>query len=326
MIISSTPLRMSFAGGGSDIPSFYRRHGGAVLSTAINKYIYVTVSEKFDHSLRVSYSKTEQVESADLLEHPLVRETMKMLHMTGGIEITSVADIPSRGTGLGSSSSFTVGLLNALHAYQGRHVSADELGAQSCEVELVRCKEPIGKQDQYAAAFGGLNFIRFNPDDTVCVDPIVCPRGTLRRLEGELIVFYTGITRSASKILSTQSKVMSSEKKAENVMKAMVKLAYDLKAEFQRNNISSFGDILHEGWELKKSLTKGISTPQIDDWYAKARKAGARGGKLLGAGSGGFMVFQAPAERHENIRHALSDMREVKFGFEPQGSRIIFVH
>jgi D-glycero-alpha-D-manno-heptose-7-phosphate kinase len=316
---------MSFAGGGSDIPSFYRKHGGAVLSTAIDKYIYVTVSEKFDQSLRVSYSKTEQVESADLLEHHIVRETMKMLHMSGGIEITSVADIPSHGTGLGSSSSFTVGLLNSLHAYQGRHVSADELGAQSCDVELVHCKEPIGKQDQYAAAFGGLNFIRFNPDDTVCVDPIICPRGTLHRLESELIVFYTGITRSASKILGDQGKAMSSQKSAENVMKAMVKLAYDLKSEFQRSNTSSFGDILHEGWLLKKSLAKGISTPQIDDWYSKARKAGAAGGKLLGAGSGGFMIFQAPVERHESIRFALSDMREIKFGFEPQGSRIIFV-
>jgi len=326
MIISSTPLRMSFAGGGSDLPGYYRKHGGAVLSTAIDKYIYVTVSEKFDHSLRVSYSKTEEVESADKLQHPLVREALALLHLPGGVEITSVADIPSRGTGLGSSSAFTVGLLHALHAYQGRHVSASELAAQCCHIELERCREPIGKQDQYAAAFGGLNFIRFNPDDTVCVDPIICPPGTLRRLESELIVFYTGTTRSASQLLSKQGKAMSTQKKTEDVMKAMVKLAYDLRAEFQRNNISSFGDILHEGWLLKKSLIKGISNPRIDHWYKKALDAGARGGKLLGAGSGGFMVFQAPVERHENIRHALSDMREVKFLFQAQGSRIIFVH
>jgi len=317
---------MSFAGGGSDIPAFYRKHGGAVLSTAIDQYIYVTVSEKFDHLLRVSYSKTEQVESSDRLSHPLVREALAMLHIKGGIEITSVADIPSRGTGLGSSSSFTVGLLHALHAYQGRHVSASELAAQACSIEINRCKEPIGKQDQYAAAFGGLNFIRFNSDDSVCVDPIICPRETLRRLENELLVFYTGITRSASKVLSRQSRAMVGTKNAGNAMKAMVRLAYDLRSEFQHNNISSFGDILHEGWVLKKSIASGISNPRIDAWYEKARSAGAHGGKLLGAGSGGFMLFHAPVERHENIRTALSDLREVKFLFEPQGSRIIFVH
>jgi len=326
MIISRTPLRMSFAGGGSDLPSFYRRHGGAVLSTAIDKSVYVTVSEKFDHAVRVSYSQTEEVESVNDVRHPLVREAMRMLHLSGGIEITSVADIPSRGTGLGSSSSFTVGLLHALHAFQGRYVSADELGAQACEIEIERCGEPIGKQDQYAAAFGGLNFIRFNPDETVCVEPVICPRETLRRLEQELLVFYTGITRSASAILAEQNKAVGGAGDKENVMKAMVKLAYDLRSEFQRNSICSFGDILHESWMLKKSITGGISSSEIDIWYEKARKAGARGGKILGAGSGGFMIFSAPQERHDNIRHALSDMREVKFGFEPQGSRIIFVH
>jgi len=317
---------MSFAGGGSDIATFYHRHGGAVLSTAIDKYVYVTVSEKFDHTLRISYSQTEEVESAALVQHPLVREALHLLHVNGGVEITSVADIPSRGTGLGSSSSFTIALLHALHAYQGHYVSAEELARQSCMIEIERCKEPIGKQDQYAAAYGGLNFIQFNQDDSVSIEPVICPRATLRQLESELIVFYTGITRSASELLAHQSRVIGGGGDKESVMKSMVKLAFDLRGEFQRNNISTFGDILHESWLLKKSIADSISSPQIDFWYAQARNAGARGGKLLGAGSGGFMVFHAPVESHEAIRVALSDLREVKFGFEPQGSRIIFVH
>ena len=326
MIISRTPFRMSFAGGGSDIASFYRRHGGAVLSTAINQYVYVTVSEKFDHTLRVSYSQTEEVESADNVQHPLVREALHLLEIKGGIEITSVADIPSRGTGLGSSSSFTIALLHALHAYQGHYVSAENLAEQSCEIEIERCKEPIGKQDQYAAAYGGLNFIQFNQDDSVSIEPVICPKSTLRQLESELLVFYTGITRSASELLAHQTRLIGDGGNKENVMKSMVQLAHDLREEFQRNNISNFGNILHENWLLKKSIAEAISNPQIDAWYDRARNAGAGGGKLLGAGSGGFMLFHAPVENHESIRFALSDLREVKFGFEPQGSRIIFVH
>jgi len=326
MIISQTPLRMSFVGGGSDIASFYREHGGAVLSTAIDKYVYVTVSEKFDHNLRVSYSQTEEVESAEHLQHPLVREALHLLGLKGGLEITSVADIPSRGTGLGSSSSFTIALLHALHASQGRYVSSRRLAEQCCEIEIERCGEPIGKQDQFAAAIGGLNFIQFHPDDSVTVEPVICPRDTVRQLESELVVFYTGITRSASELLAHQSRVIGSGGNKGSVMKAMVKLAFDLRAEFQSNSISAFGEILHENWLLKKSISESISSPQIDVWYDRARAAGAGGGKLLGAGSGGFMVFHAPVERHDAIRHSLSDLREVKFGFDPQGSRIIFVH
>ena len=326
MIISQTPLRMSFVGGGSDIASFYRRHGGAVLSTAIDKYVYVTVSEKFDHTLRVSYSQTEEVPSAAHLQHPLVREALLMLGIDGGVEITSVADIPSRGTGLGSSSSFTIALLHALHAHQGCYVSSKLLAEQCCEIEIERCGEPIGKQDQYAAAIGGQNFIQFNPDDTVTIEPVICSRETIKQLQRELLVFYTGITRSASELLAHQTLVIGSGGEKENVMKEMVKLAFDLRAEFQKNSISTFGEILHENWILKKSISRSISTPQIDSWYELARRAGALGGKLLGAGSGGFMVFHAPLERHDAIRKSLIELREVKFGFEPQGSRIIFVH
>lgn len=326
MIISRTPLRMSFVGGGSDLPAFYRRFGGAVVSTAIDKYVYVTVNPKFDHRIRVSYSKTEEVESVAKIKHPLVRESMKLLALDGGIEITSIADIPSRGTGLGSSSSFTVGLLHALHAFAGCHAAADQLARESCQIEIDKCGEPIGRQDQYAAAFGGLNFIQFHPDDSVSVDPIVCQRETLARLQDNIVVFYTGITRSASGILKSQQDAVASQRSKQKVLKKMVTLAHDLRAALQKNNLNAFGELLHENWELKRSIVDAISSTQIDDWYARARKAGAIGGKLLGAGSGGFLMFYAPRERHEAIAGALGKLRRVEMRFEPQGSKIIFVH
>jgi len=326
MIISRTPLRMSFVGGGSDLPSFYREFGGAVVSTAINKYVYVTVNPKFDHHTRISYSRTEEVETTEEIEHPLVRESMKMLGVKGGIEITSIADIPSKGTGLGSSSSFTVGLLHALHAFQGRYASSDRLAQEACEVEIGRCREPIGKQDQYAAAFGGLNFIQFHPDDTVSVDPIVCKPETLQRLREDIICFYTGIIRSASGILKAQQSTVSADKAKQTMVKDMVKLAHDLRAELQKNNVDAVGEVVHANWELKRSLTADISSDQIDHWYATARKNGATGGKLLGAGSGGFLMFCAPRERHEEIARGLEGLRRVDLGFEREGSKIIFVY
>jgi D-glycero-alpha-D-manno-heptose-7-phosphate kinase len=326
MIISKTPLRMSFVGGGSDLPVFYRKYGGAVVSTAINKFVYVTVNQKFDDRIRLSYSKTEEAKSAEKIKHPLVREALRMLGINGGIEITSIADIPAKGTGLGSSSTFTVGLLNALHAFANRYAAAEKLAQESCTIEIERCGEPIGKQDQYAAAYGGFNLIEFNPDDSVSVEPIICKRETLRQLQENTIVFYTGITRSASALLKTQSATMASDKAKQKTMKRMVALAHDLKAELQKNNLDAFGEIIHENWELKRSLTGGISSSAIDDWYERARKTGAIGGKLLGAGSGGFLMFYAPRDRHEAIANELSNLRRVNFGFEPQGSKIIFVH
>mgnify|MGYP000861090771 CR=1 FL=1 len=326
MIISRTPLRMSFAGGGSDLPVFYRRYGGCVVSTAINKYVYITVNPKFDQRIRLSYSRTEEARTVEKIRHPLVREALKMLGIQGGLEITSVADIPAKGTGLGSSSSFTVGLLNALHAHTERHASAQQLAEESCEIELDRCAEPIGKQDQYAAAYGGLNFIRFNPDDSVTVEPIICRKETIRQLEQNILVFYTGLTRSASAILRHQGAEVGGTKKKQRLLQRMVSLAESLKQELQQNNLPAFGEIIHENWELKRQLSSGISTPAIDTWYRKARQAGALGGKLLGAGSGGFLMFYAPSERHPAIRQALGELRPIEFGFEPQGSRIIFVH
>jgi D-glycero-alpha-D-manno-heptose-7-phosphate kinase len=317
---------MSFVGGGSDLPVFYRRFGGAVLSTAINQFVYVTINKKFDQRIRVSYSRTEEARSADRIKHPLVREAMKMLGSSGGVEITSIADIPAKGTGLGSSSSFTVGLLHVLHAYAERHAGAEQLAKEACEIELERCREPIGKQDQYAAAFGGLNFMQFNPDDSVVVEPIICKRQTIDQLQSHILIFYTGLTRSASNILQHQQSAMASEKKKQAVMRQMVKLAHQMRRDLQANRVSGFGEIIHEGWMLKKSLTSGISTGIIDEWYAKARKAGALGGKLLGAGAGGFLMFHAPPERHDAIARALGGLQRMQFRFEPQGSKIIFVH
>lgn len=326
MIISKTPLRMSFVGGGSDLPVFYRQYGGAVVSTALNQFVYVTVNRKFDERIRVSYSRTEEAPSVSQIRHPLVREAMRLLDIKGGIEITSIADIPAKGTGLGSSSSFTVGLLHALHAFANRYASAEQLARESCLIEIERCGEPIGKQDQYAAAFGGFNFIEFYPDDSVSVEPILCQQATRRQLQANTLVFYTGLTRSASALLKTQRQAVASQKAKQKTLRQMVELARQLRTELQQNNLSAFGEIIHENWMLKRGLTQAVSNSAIDDWYARARKAGAVGGKLLGAGSGGFLMFYAPQERHEAIARALKELRRVDFRFEPQGSKIIFVH
>jgi len=254
VIISRTPLRVSFLGGGSDLPSYYRHHGGAVLSTTIDQSVYVTVSRKFDDAVRVSYSRTEEVARSADVEHPLVREALALVGIEGGIEITSVADIPSRGTGLGSSSAFTVGLLNALHAYCGRHASAARLAQESCEIELERCGEPIGKQDQYAAAYGGLNFIRFHPDESVEVKKVICAPALLAELQAHLIFFYTGLTRSASALLSRQSRELASSCAKASAMAAIVRLAETAFAEFAHGRITDFGVMLRDSWALKKEL------------------------------------------------------------------------
>jgi D-glycero-alpha-D-manno-heptose-7-phosphate kinase len=326
MIISRTPLRMSFVGGGSDLPDFYRQHGGAVLSTAIDKYIYINLNKKFDNGIRVAYSVTEEVSSVDDIRHGLVRESMKYLGIDGGLEITTIADIPSRGTGLGSSSSLTVGLLQVLNAYLGRHVTSEELGRESCHIEIDVCGEPIGKQDQYAAAFGGFNLIEFKPDDSVIVSPVICQPETLKELERNILVMYTGITREASPLLKQQSTAMGSDVRKRDAMLRMVELAYALREELHNNNISAVGEILHENWMLKKDMTAGISNETIDAWYEAARSAGATGGKILGAGAGGFLMLYSPQGHHEAIKAALPDLRYVPMGFESLGSQIIFYH
>jgi D-glycero-alpha-D-manno-heptose-7-phosphate kinase len=326
MIISRTPLRMSFVGGGSDLPSFYRENGGAVVSTAIDKYVYVNVNKKFDDGIRVAYSKNEEVERVEQIDHRIVRAAMQFMKLDGGIEITTIADIPSRGTGLGSSSTFTVGLLHVLNAFKGKYISSDQLGRDSCYIEIDLCGEPIGKQDQYAAAFGGFNLIEFKPDDSVIVSPIICDRTTVAELEANTLMFYTGIVRSASTLLRQQNTDLAVNAEKRRSMRRMVELAYELREELHKNNVSAFGDILHENWILKKGITDGVSTPEIDEWYRIARGAGAVGGKILGAGAGGFLMLFAPRERHDGIAAALPTLRLIPMGFEPLGSRIIFYH
>ena len=325
MIISKTPLRMSFVGGGSDLPSFYQKHGvGAVLSTAINKYVYVNVNKKFDEGIRLAYSIVEEVTAVGDVKHPIVRAVMTEYGLQGGVEITTIADIPSRGTGLGSSSAFTVGLLNCLAAYEGRYVSAPDLGKQACRVEIDLCGEPIGKQDQYASAFGGFNLIEFHANERVDVTPVILSAELRQKLEQRILIFYTGITRSASSILEEQSKNSATDKEKQCTLEKMVRLTYTLRDELQAGKLDIFGEILHENWELKKSLMSKITSGLIDDWYERGRRSGATGGKILGAGAGGFLMFYAPENRHEEITRSLGELKRITFRFDPLGSRVIF--
>jgi len=325
MIISRTPLRISFVGGGSDLPSFYHGEPGAVVSTAINKYIYISVNTKFDRKIRASYSVTEIVDQVDDLRHELIREAMKVVGADGGIEITSISDIPSQGTGLGSSSTYTVGVLNALHAHAGRHAGAERLAREACDIEIARCQKPIGKQDQYIAAFGGLQHIQFNPDDSVYVDPIICTPQCKRELQGSLLMLYTGITRSAESILQEQKANVETDAGRRAVLHEMVQLARQVRDSLCCNDLDGFGEALHQGWMAKKRLASGISSPKIDAWYERARQHGAIGGKVLGAGGGGFLLLYAHRDRHPEIIKALPDLRPISFHFEPQGSKIIYV-
>jgi D-glycero-alpha-D-manno-heptose-7-phosphate kinase len=326
MIITKTPLRLSFVGGGSDIPSYYREYGGAVLSTSIDKFVYLTLNKRFDHTIRVSYSQTEEVETVDLIQHRLVKAILTKLGIEGGLEITSMADVPSRGSGLGSSSEFSVGLLHCAYAYKGVYKSRHDLAAEACEIEIDILKEPIGKQDQYGTAMGGVNFIRFNQDDSIDIEPVVSPHGVIQELEDSLMMFYTGITRSASAILQQQSDAMASNELKRRTMHRMVELASIMRSELTTSNVGAVGEILNESWHLKKSLTEGISSNFIDDCYIAAMAAGATGGKLLGAGGGGFLVFFAPKEKQAAVKKALAHLRHFDFRFERQGTSVIFYH
>ena len=325
MLIVRTPLRISFAGGGSDLAAFYRHEPGVVVSTTIDKYMYITVNPKFDRRIRASYAVTEIVDRVDELQHELIREALHMTRITGGIEITSISDVPSRGTGLGSSSSYTVGLLHALYAFAGRSVGAERLAREACAIEIERCRKPIGKQDQYSAAYGGLQCMQFNADESVFVDPIICQPATKRRLQSQLLMLYTGLTRSADGVLAEQRDQTEAQASHRDTLRQMTRLAYDLRDALCRDDLGSFGEILHEGWLLKRKLASGVSTQQIDAWYERARAHGAVGGKILGAGGGGFLLVYAPIERHAGIVAALPELRPVPFGFEPQGSKIIYV-
>jgi D-glycero-alpha-D-manno-heptose-7-phosphate kinase len=325
MIISRTPLRISFVGGGSDLPAFYRQEAGAVVSTAINKYIYITVNPKFDDQIRTSYSRTEIVSHVDELKHELIREALKMVRIDRGIEITSISDIPSRGTGLGSSSTYTVGLLNALYAYRNYFAGAERLAREACTIEIERCSKPIGKQDQYIAAYGGFKFIRFNSDGSVFVDPVVCAPETRERLQERLLMLYTGLVRNADDILCQQSHNTQADGEKRASLRWMVDLAEQMKEALLCNDLGGFGEVLHAGWTEKRKLASGITKPCIDEWYERARAHGAIGGKILGAGGGGFMLLYAPSERHPEICEALPELRPIDFRFSQQGSKLIYV-
>ena len=314
---------MSFVGGGSDLPAYYRQDEGAVLSTAVDKYMYVTVNQKFDGDIRLSYSQTEDVNCVDQIKHPIVRNVLELLDIHGGIEIASMADIPSKGSGLGSSSSYTVALLHALHAYKNSHISKGELGRLASHVEINLCGDQIGKQDQYAAAFGGLNLIRFHADESVSVDPIICKSTTIKRMEESILVFYTGRTRSTSALLSEQSANMQDENKRQ-LMKKMVNLVYEMKYLLESDDLDAVGELLDKNWKLKCQMASGVADLQIDQWYQQGIQAGAKGGKLLGAGNGGFMMFFAPPEKHLHIIKSMTGLRQVPFLFDNNGSQIIF--
>jgi D-glycero-alpha-D-manno-heptose-7-phosphate kinase len=325
MIISRTPLRISFVGGGSDLPSFYERETGAVVSTAISKYIYITVNPKFDRRIRASYSRTEMADSVDEIAHELIREALKATGIEGAIEITSISDIPSRGTGLGSSSAYTVGLLNALYGYRNHLAGAERLARETCAIEIERCGKPIGKQDPYIAAYGGLKYITFHPDGTVCVTPIVCAPETRRQLQERLLLLYTGVTRLADDILHEQAQMIRTDDAARATLRQMTALAAQLRDALSSNALDGFGDALHANWMAKRRLASSISNPTIDHWYETARRHGAIGGKILGAGGGGFLLLYAPTDRHDAICRALPDLRRVPFHFDPQGSRLIYI-
>jgi len=322
MIISRTPFRVSFAGGGTDLAAFYRAEAGAVTSCTIDKYMFITVNKRFDATIRVSYSRTEIVDRVEDLAHPIVRGAMQLTGLTRGLEITSIADLPA-GTGMGSSSAFTVGLLNALHAYAGRHTSAEQLAEEACRIEIDLLGEPIGKQDQYAAAYGGLNHIRFNPDETVFVDPVISSPGTRDELDANLLLFYTGMTRPAAQVLAKQEEDTAAKR---DVLARMRDIAEAMANALQAGRrLNRFGELLHEAWLLKRSVADGITNPEIDRWYQAARDAGALGGKVLGAGGGGFLLFFVERQNQDAVRGALADLRELPFHLEPQGSKIIYV-
>ena len=321
MIITKTPFRVSFTGGGTDMADYYMNHGGgAVVSSAINRYMYITVNPKFDSKIRISYSQTEIVDTVDELNHEIGKAALKMAGIRGGVEITSIADIPA-GTGLASSSTFTVGLLNALFTYAGRVLSPAEMAEKACQIEIDILGHPIGKQDQYAAAFGGLNHFAFNPDGTVSRSQIILSDSDRRKMSSKLMFFYTGMTRSADKILS--------EQKANIADKAKILGRMKLQADSMRNDLmnngftKNFGMMLHKGWLYKKNLASNITDPQISGYYDKALEAGAIGGKILGAGGGGFLLFYCDEWLQEKVEEAIG-LRRVDFRFTKSGSRVIF--
>lgn len=322
MIITQTPYRVSFAGGGTDLPAFYEREAGAVFSVAVNHHMYVTVSPRFERTTRIAYTRVEICESVDQIEHTLAREALRITELGPHVEVTTVGDVPA-GTGMGSSSSLTVGLLNALYAYKGQVTSARRLAEESCRIEIDLLGKPIGRQDQYAAAFGGINYMRFNSDHSVEVEPVAVRPETARELESRVLLMYTDKQRDADKILKAQTEGTASRFSVLCQMRDLAAAMRD--ALTGKADLTEFARLLHEGWLLKRSLGFGITSAAIDDWYEAAIKAGAQGGKLLGAGGGGFLLLMTPPDRKEAIREALGRPREIPFEIDRRGSRVIFI-
>lgn len=321
MIITQTPLRISFAGGGTDFEGYYCRQEGCVVSSSIDKYIYVIVKERFDDKIRVGYSQTEMVDSIDEIEHELVRECLRKVGVTKGIEISTMADVPSEGSGLGSSSTVTVGLLNALYAYRGEIKPAEVLAREACEIEIDVLGKPIGKQDQYIAAYGGLRYICFQQDGMVAVERVELEESKRRQLDDSLMLFYTGVTRKSSSVLTEQRQNICDRM---NALTTMRDQARTLRVSLTKSRVDKLGQVLSDGWELKKSLANGISNPDINEMYEKSMKAGAIGGKVAGAGGGGFLLlYCAPAHQHK-VRKALAGLKELPFRLERDGSKVVF--
>ncbi|HEX2980065.1 MAG TPA: GHMP kinase [Anaerolineaceae bacterium] len=320
MIITQTPLRVSFFGGGTDFPSYYLSEGGCVLSTAIDKYIFVTIKQRFDDKLRIGYTRTEMVDAVDEIQHELIREALRNTGIQKSIEIITTGDIPA-GTGLGSSSTVTVGSLNAMYHYLRRNVSAEQLAKEACEIEIDRLGKPIGVQDQYIAALGGMRFIEFHQDGQVVSREIELQPMVKRRLNESLLLFFTGQTRTADTILTEQKNNISDRLE---ILREMKKLAYRAHDELCAGNLDALGYLLDEHWQLKKHMASQISNGQIENWYQAARSAGALGGKITGAGGGGFLLLYCPYGKREAVRAALPHLRELPFQLEPDGSKVIF--
>jgi D-glycero-alpha-D-manno-heptose-7-phosphate kinase len=324
MIVSCAPFRVSFAGGGSDIAAFYRQRRGAVLSCAIAKYSFIVVHPYFNATkYHLKYARTELVDRLEEIQHPILREALRMQGIDPGVEITSVADIPG-GTGLGSSSSFAVALINALYAHRRIFVPKEKLAHEACMLEIERLGEPIGKQDQYAAAYGGVNLIEFERHGGVTVQPLLLPAATLSALEHNLMLFYTGSQRDARSILSSQVAAIEADDLAAKRMQQMVDLAYEMRDILLAGELDKFGRALHRGWEMKRGLSSQISTSSIDALYERALTAGALGGKLAGAGGGGFLLLYCPAGEQARVRAALDGLQSLEFRFDWGGARIAF--
>lgn len=321
MIIVQTPLRISLFGGGTDFPSFFREEGGCVLSSAIDKYIFVTVKQRFDSKLRIGYTQTEMVDEVDQINHELIRESLHLTGIKRGIEVTTMGDIPSEGSGLGSSSTVTVGALHALYTFRGEIVPAERLAREACAIEIEILKKPIGIQDQYIAAYGGLRFFEFLPNGEVKSEKIELSPEARRNLNDNFMLFFTGVTRHSASILKEQSSNIKDRIKELRELKEMTCQA---RRNIETGNFDNLGALIHQSWELKKRLAGPISNGHINDMYEAARHAGALGGKITGAGGGGFLLLYVPYKHQNNVRNVLNGLQELPFRLEADGTKVIF--